>query len=435
MGGTSIYSFLGGAARDSTKLRSSAVPSSGIQLGNKISYHKMTKSHVGLRFARASGHGRNSSSIVHRRGGNSTSHSTKKPVSRSTRGVKRPHKGPVLLARKRIKFDSSNQSLSAIGSSVVRIFRHKKQKLYKPLGRWRFIRQAEGTLVSGHGSQGVITAYSMFDVAQCLTSSTENDDGNLWATNLFALNPYQTATSATFGAVTAPQQDMVHCHGVFEELMMTNFESCPCQISLYWVLNKGTTLHDASDAWTDACTQEALGQSSSTQATFNGTTTVRTQGVLGYPQPTTYGESPTFNSSFTKNYKILKHKTYDLAANATERIKIYTALNQTINRAVVQRAADTGSFGVAGLTIQMMAIVRGTPVLVTDSVGGHVRTTTSVCKVGWTLMSRYSLSSLGASRINYNRADQGFVIEVPSTGVRFVQLGELLAGINEGQAG
>lgn len=317
--------------------------------------------------------------------------------------------------------------------SHVNIWLSKRKKLYKPLGRWTYTQQNTKICTSGRGQQGVATVVGHLTIPQFLSNVARPTlpTGVQFTTNIFSLNPFQTNTgSSVLSSVAQPTEDKVHCHKVYTDFQMANGSSEPAQVVLYWLLALKDAASDPDTEWNNTLTDYALGQSASTQAAYDGGTRVTTGGTTGYPTYATYGETPTMCPSFRKQYKILKVKNYLLSSGSVEKVTYCVNVNRTFDKAALRRQNNLSSVAFPGATVYLMMIVRGSPVAVQSSGGTTDTVTTGSCEILTTINHTYTFSSLGGSRLAYNRADADFVGSVAGGGLVKL-MGELNAAVAE----
>lgn len=316
-----------------------------------------------------------------------------------------------------------------IRKSHVNIWLSRPKKLYKPLGRWNYTQQNYNICISGRGQQGVSTLVGHLTMSQFLTSTGTQPSSTQFYTNIFALNPYQATTGGVLGAVAAPTEDKVHVHKVFTEMQMANASSEPAQVVLYFMIATKDTAQAPDAEWNTCLTQYALGQASASNTAFGGTLPV-TPETVGYPTYATYGQTPMNNPSFRKQFKILRVKNYMMASGSVEKLTYCVNVNRTYDRVALARQNALGSLSMPGATVYVMIVVRGTPVAVQTAGGTTVAVTPGSAEIMTTISHTYTFSSLGGSRLPYNRVDPEFVSGV-SGGTIVKLMGELNAAVTE----
>nr|WAE43035.1 MAG: capsid protein [Cressdnaviricota sp.] len=315
-----------------------------------------------------------------------------------------------------------------LSQSACTIWLRRPQQLYKPLGRFRYIQQNYGNVQAGFGQQGVKTIAGHMTISQLITSSSAPVGYNQFNTAAFALNPYQTNTgSSVLSSVVAPPEDRIHIHSTFVDLQLSNMSASAAHVELYWVTPKKGLGAEPDVEWNRVCsTYETLGQSAAGQA--SDASGVQTQATVGYPTYGLYGETPTAHKGWNQMYKVLRKMSIPLSSGATKKIIYKINHNKTFVKSVVTEQNVVSVIAQPFSTVYCMMIVRGVPVL-DDNGGTQGNPTTSNAAIAWTTVSRYTFSTLGAARLDYNRAMPQFYALTGSSATGAKLMGELNAAV------
>lgn len=318
-------------------------------------------------------------------------------ASRSGRKVraKLSTKSPYSYTRTRTKSKrsiSSPENLPAgVRSHAMTITLGYPKKLFKSTGNYKFVQQGASTASSNPGQQSVTTCIGHFTRSQFTTSTGNNATLQQFPSSFFALCPNQKISgSAVYSSATTPSAQRIHIRYAVCDFMVTNFSNAPIQVLLYWVKSKkGVTVAPDSD-WSSQTTLEALGVSGGANA--SETTGAVTVGTAGYPSYAQYGQSPLVLKAWRQNWQCLRMKYYTLGAGETQRVKYKINLHKTFNYA--QFNSQASDWGVAGSSIALMMVCRGTPVATNNAGGSIVSCTTGAIEVGYTASCEYNFTAL-----------------------------------------
>lgn len=287
----------------------------------------------------------------------------------------------------------------------------KRKRLFKSLGTWTYYQQQFGSITNVEGQQAgaLITCHWSADQFYANPGTAANIIQ--FANNIYDMNPFQAVTNvSTYAAAPAqPLDDSVHCKKVVGDLQIVNLSTLATQVVLYWFIAKVSYTDNAYTEWQNCLASEALGQSAAAQPI----TWVAAPG-LGYPTQTTYGTTPMTSSSFRKEFKVLKKVDFMLAGGATEKIAYDIELNKTFPRRLMRELAGNGVHFKNGASVEVVAVIRPTPVMVQDG-GADAGVTIGTAKIGYTLSSKYTFTSLGGSRLSVNRVLASYVDDTVGT--------------------
>lgn len=290
---------------------------------------------------------------------------------------------------------------------------HKPRKIYKPLGTWTYYQQQYGSLQNVEGEQvgQLITAHWSTD--QFVLNSGTSANVIQFGTSIYAMNPYQAITNSTiYGATASPLDDIVHCKSVVSDLQITNLSTLATQVVLYWFVNKIDTQTNVYPEWNNCMVSQGLSQGLVAQPTaFSGAGS--TPG-LGYPDQSVYGTTPMASHAFRKQYRVLKKVEFMLDGAATEKIKYRIGLNKTVVRRIMDLLNGSSTHFARGISVQLMMIIRPTPVMVQEN-GTDVGVTIGTAKVGYTINSKYTFTTMPGPRTSVNRAMESFVHDTAGT--------------------
>lgn len=329
------------------------------------------------------------------------------------RNRRRALRGPdryKLNARRYVGHDSEK---AATERSFTRML-HKPRKLFKTVGTWTYYQQQYGSLANVEGQQAgaLVTAHWTSD--QFVLNSGVGANVIQFATCIFDMNPYQAITNVTQYALApaAPLDDQVHCKSVISDLQITNLSTLATQIVLYWFVNKVHTANNVFPEWQACLTSEALGQTAvAPPASFVA------PAVLGYPDQSCYGTTPMSCHAFRKQFRVIKKVEFMLDGAATEKIKYRIGLNKSFSRRAMQEANGSSQHFYNGASVQLLMIMRPTPVMVTEGTAPPVDVGVTIgnAKVGYTINSKYTFTTIPGIRTSVNRALQSFVHDAVGT--------------------
>lgn len=291
------------------------------------------------------------------------------------------------------------------------------KKLFKPLGKWDYRWTVRGS-TQGIQIEGYDYAVDMvaFLTVPWSVAAPNNNRSNPYGlqSNVFDLNPYQVNSGGTvIGSLTVPDinSDYVHIHDIESQYMITNFGNVSAEITVKWFLAKHDNQLTPTRQWTDAVQKKKLAQNIEAPAvsTASGVATA------GYPYISPLGVyaadgvqvhggmMPEAEKQFRSNYKCIDKSVFVLNGGDTRRIRMKMEINKTLSKSFAQQQNTIGISYTKGRTIFATIIVRPSIVLVGDT-GGNVEPTTGIVPIAWVIQNKVNISSLGASRLEYDRA-------------------------------
>lgn len=297
------------------------------------------------------------------------------------------------------------------------IFLNPPKRLYKSLGKWKYNWTVIGdtSLVAKVGYQYAVDMLAYMPT-QWYTGSADVNRYRAYGIehNIFDLNPYQTNTGGNVvGSIVAPVPDYVHIHDVESTYVITNFSNMSAWVEVKWyqALTDTTTDHSPTQWWVLCNSSKALGQSAEVPASLT-TTTTATAGVLivatqatslgNFGCYTHYGMNPSAEKEFRRMYKVVKKTHFVMQGGDTRKISLKVAVNKTVSKAFYKdQQSSQSSLGFNRGTIFATIIVRPSLVHVTDT--STSEPTFGNPLIGWVISNKVNLSSLGGSRLEYNR--------------------------------
>lgn len=303
-----------------------------------------------------------------------------------------------------------------------------EKKLYKSLGKWQYRWSFPGdnssSQVEGQETVVDINSFMSRNFFIAATSTSRYQPYQL-PENIFDLNPYQTNTGGTvLASQVAPASDFVHVHDIEATYVFTNASNLSTQCQLYFFqakrdmpqYNISGTQYETTPvvAWWAAVNSKTLNQ---TVQTLQSDTRVSTA-TAGYENITIlknnfnamqanfqYGESPLSERQFRAMYAKLACYNFVLDGGDNHRITMRFKINKTVSKA---QAAQIAAGNLKG-TIFATLISRPSLVYVqtTTPSNGVDEPTVGVTKVGWNVFCKMNLSSLGGSRLEYDRVFTG----------------------------
>lgn len=333
----------------------------------------------------------------------------KKPSKRRTRTKTKK--------RKRNKISQSSTQHNDMAGDKRVIVLGQPKKLFQPLGKWNYRWGIRGS-TAGIESEGLqysvdMLSYMTYNWFLGATQPAGTHDPYRISNNIFDMNPYQTVTGgAVIGSVTTPNSDYVHIHDIESDYLITSFAQVACWIEINWYIAKRDSPTNPCAAWNQALTDKHLGQ---TAEVLDTETTAPFASAAGFPYHalvnttlggqgirTHYGMSPFSEKQFGKLYKKAQSCRFVLNAGDTRKIGLKVMVNKTFSKSYFNIQGSDVNY--AGRSIFANITVRPSVVLVKDAAGDTVEPTTGVAPVAWVINSKVNMSSLGASRVEYNRA-------------------------------
>lgn len=253
---------------------------------------------------------------------------------------------------------------------------HKDVKR-KNKGCWKYHEQGQLVLNCEEGKQSTYSIASATKKQFVTTSGTGFNFVVEGYNALFAMNPNQATTGgAVYGAIAQPADDRIALDHVNVKYTIANLTTgVPVAVDIYTVVSKTGFDQLPDSSWYYGLQAQALGQNSAVQSNTAGAYTV------GVPSNDLLDQRPDYIPNFYKNWKVLKHKRYDLASGAQV---IHTYKHEfggkTVDRKYLNDAP--GNY-IKGLTVAQMIIFRGG--LVVDATAN--KCTSAACKLG-VMMSR-----------------------------------------------
>ena len=308
------------------------------------------------------------------------------------------------------------------------------QKLFKKLGKWtyRWTGTGSSTFIDLIGMQSNILINCFLPLSWSHDDAVTGLQPYSLNQNLFSLNPYQQVPTNTIlypnpdpnqpSINQAPVNDYVHVHDIDCTYLIQNMSSVAtyCELVFYTPKTNLGPLQHPLAVWKDTLDLKGLGQNNETLApSLAGLTNVfpgnpYDNGVSQDANFKTYGLStfypsyPESEKQFKQSYRTLRKKRFILQGGDTRKISLKIMVNTTLGRNYATQMVDNGQQFTAGKSIFAMLISRPTLVDLQNEAG--FVPATGKAKLGWNYMCKMNLSSLGSSRLEYNRTVHGTIV-------------------------
>lgn len=284
----------------------------------------------------------------------------------------------------------------------------------KGTGRWKYNDQFYGVIASSEGKQGygwigrTCFAADMFRSIAGVPS--EQSSGRFGTQNpLFNQNPWQkiTGPSASVVGVSAGDtfaNDFINLHSVDLHYSFSNFANTACILDIWVLRYKTNTFRSPQDIWSEALKAENAGSTPASNA--GATLGVYYSAGMGYPTPDIVGQNPFSCSAFKKTFKLLKHQTFDMAADTNIEMHLRINYNKYLSKeymiALQGTAGDENNMNYKS-TVVLMYRVRG-QVVCDSSITGSKNPSIGNTEVGYTCNRVYTCSSAPGGRYKIQSA-------------------------------
>lgn len=284
------------------------------------------------------------------------------------------------------------------------IILNSPKPLYMPLGKWKLLNQTNGTVVTSEGLQSVTevlflnTQKQMIGDAIPLLATPELYE---LKNNVFDMNPYQNIIGGgTVASQERPKSDQIYIHNIHCCLEIVSASNANQTLDIYLFTPKQFSENGPKTSWINALDYEDLENA----AAANPITYVDATSA-GAPTILNYGNSPMGTKHFRKKWRCLSHKTVYLQPGGVHKHWIKVKVNKVINKGLLlDNASNAQNMNYPNLTVCGMIVARGQPVIAKPN-AEFKATTTAKCEFGWICTQHWTFSSLGASRVEYSRAN------------------------------
>lgn len=222
-------------------------------------------------------------------------------------------------------------------------------------GSWKIIQQYNVPLnvsLSTEGYQGVNWIQSIATTQQLITNNAAADPRYQLTDCLFGANPYQKNTGgALYSSGVTPTDDRIVLNKIKYNLEFTNGTTGATEFDVYILLCKKNQNNGPADCWQQALNNKNLGKGVANQGPGAVVPGVATVGFLG--------ERPETCQAFNKLWKVMDHKRYDLAPNATVVSQYIMHYKKQLDLQYVKQVSDSGNLYLANVSIAVLTIQRG----------------------------------------------------------------------------
>lgn len=273
-------------------------------------------------------------------------------------------------------------------------------------GSWKFFDEFYYTIKSSEGKQGVSLMAQVCSYQDILKSPTfgplENPAQKLFATRqvMFDLNPYQFVSGSNYyTAGVVPSQDRIHIDKVKLHFSMANFMQTKCLLDVYLLEHKRDGNKTPVDAWNEGLVAQRLAPDSADAANSFSSATVLQPPTEGGLNVNFLGVRPYESPAFMKEFKVLKYKTFEFAADTDVKWDVDINVNKTVDKQMMKSTnvnTDT-YFGYHGLTYSLMAVTRGSVISDSQTNTGKFPSI-SDSEIGVCVMREYHCSVVSANK-------------------------------------
>lgn len=235
---------------------------------------------------------------------------------------------------------------------------------------------------------------TMFSISLDLTvnqlvapgGAVANTPPNQYHRGLMTYNPNIRASGDYTGNVTAAGQrrsgSKIYVGNIHYEFMVSNESTTPATLELYALTPRGSgsgvAWGDTNTILTEGCLGqlsslidlEMLGNLDALQASVVGP--VFGNGSPGRPTTSTYGFNPWTIKGFRAAFKMLSKKTVELAPGAAQKIKISIPVGKYFDESYVTSIGQQNNGVLPYRTIQMIGILKGSPVMIKPGSSGEL---------------------------------------------------------------
>ena len=295
-------------------------------------------------------------------------------------------KRPGARTRTKTKNKRSRSRVSSsagINNSNFTVVLKKKAPKYGK-GRWDY---TQTNVLAGNASSGMqafeeVTALGT--ISQLNVSTGVGYSALQAQVALRQLNPnfWNTGSNYLPGG-TNPTTDQYVLKSMKSVCEFTSWCDVAQEVDLYWFVNKQGTQDSVRTVWERGYQQQGSGIGSMTTLT-----SPLYQGVAGYGKV----NEPFANPNDVKRYlgqvwKVIKHTKVMLQSGATHTVTLNIIANKVIKQSTVDQAELDGEIALPGVTVYLIAIVRGQ--IVKDTLVASTRPTFSETSVGYVCRNSY----------------------------------------------
>lgn len=248
-----------------------------------------------------------------------------------------------------------------------RVIMHKYARCKPSDGRWKYIDQISGTILSSLGTQGVndigyfVLPTQFVSASQTFAALGKSLTKQSVGSGFFGQNPYQKTTGGAQTNNTAigeGQDERLVLEKVEVKYTFVNGSNGPVEMDVYVVTPRQVALFDISPSnnWGTVMTSEGL-----------GTNPTMTQGsAFGFATKNLVGQKPGYNASFNKFYRMKSERKFIIQPGANVDWTLSLHYDKIIDRTMCAQASP-GSGSHPGLSALVFAVTRGC--VVKDSAG------------------------------------------------------------------
>lgn len=341
--------------------------------------------------------------------------------------------------RKRTDKNSITRQGVKVSRDSIQVRPFPKSVRGKLSSKYTYQETLTGISASAAGVQGVVTFSYAANSSQMVTDTGSGYTYYQGFKSLVGMNPNLMATPAA--GVAKPDDFKFLLKSVNYQFELTNLSDIPTEITLYALLCKKDSSVNPETTWLSGLEQQDL-----LSTYYENTMTFPAAGLEtgeagGTPSNLQVGNYPQSSNYFKKNWRVLDVRTFQLLAAGNVKHTFTINLNKVINSMDYQNATDDSSSYIGGITIAIMAIQHGRPVI--DDTNSAIMTY-GPTKVGILGLKKYTMHNImggpganstvsyAVSNIPYNAANSALKEPLPEEGTNTGSGGTTLVG--EGEA-
>jgi len=294
-------------------------------------------------------------------------------------------------------------------------------------GQWNYSQTHTLITTNSAGKQSVDDAFCMGNIDQFRVSAGATYTVFQNHTAVQQMNPYLTNTGSAFlGSTVTPLTDRFV---VKTYTMKTNFASFVDIDQTGWIYYLTPRVHTTTTpltTWQNSNVQMGAGK---TPVVMPITPSVA--GAVGATIETYPYETPLRNSSFHKQWKILKVVKIQLAAGSSQIINATFKVNKLFKNDAVSTDLIEGSRYMPGLTIFMMPVWLGQVMLDKTLAIATPTPTFGITKVGYVTINEYTLSSVSGNAGRLNLAIAAANIPTNAAAASLNEINEELGAVDQ----
>lgn len=281
--------------------------------------------------------------------------------------------------------------------------KHKVVSKSQQYGHFEYHQENSETISCAAGSQTIAAISGDLYVNQLdlRTFSDVDPAPDFYYNGLMKMNPNKRASGdglpggSGVAAGVELKTTRLYVDKIVYNFQVVNASNTPTDFNFYATVRKKASFISTGAAWNqlvngpirdmDLILSNMPGSATSVAA--SDASGVQTAAVFGKPTKFNYGFTPFQLEAFRKLYGLKMKRTVLLAPGAYHRFNIVIHVNRSFSEESLEVLRTRGVLDIAGLTLDMWGIVRGSPVIVRDATGVpytiNKSVTSSAAQIGW----------------------------------------------------